>query len=366
MNNTYAPFNNEKVRQAIALGIDKERILNGFYGEGSSVAEYFTACTIPFACVGEPFPAFDPEAAQALLAEGLAEEGLDAFPEVAISLRVVDRPYLPFPEQVAVDLQDQLQANLGITTTIDVQESGTFIDNTSNGNVSGFHLLGWSADFPDPTNFLDYHFGAGAGPRFGEGFPDIHAALEAGGSTADEAVREAAYAEVNTLLAQHVPMVPITRGGSATAWRADVEGAHSSPLSLEDFAVIGPGADDALVIMQSAEPIGLYCADESDGESLRACKQILEQLYGFEVGGTATIPGLAEECTPNEDLSVWTCTLREGVTFHNGASFEANDVVTSFAVQWDAANPLHLGRDGSFTYFPGLWGGFLNPPPPAE
>ena len=125
-----------------------------------------------------PFPAFDPEGAKALLAEGLAELGLEAFPEVPISLRVVDRAYLPFPEQVAVDLQDQLQANLGITATIDVQESGTFIDNSDAGNLSGFHLLGWNADYPDPTNFLDYHFGPGASNQFGTGFDDIHAALQ--------------------------------------------------------------------------------------------------------------------------------------------------------------------------------------------
>ena len=95
----------------------------------------------------------------------------------------------------------------------------------------------------------------------------------------------------------------------------------------------------------------MYCADETDGESLRACEQIMEPLYAFEVGGTATTPRLAKECTANEDLTVWTCTLQDGVMFQNGAALDANDVVTSYAVQWDAANPLHVGRDGSFTYF---------------
>jgi len=366
MNNTYPPFDNEKIRQAISMGIDKQRIVDQFYAPGSAAADYFTPCSIPFACEGSAFPSFDPETAQALLAEGLAEEGMDAFPEVPISLRVVDRAYLPFPEQVAVDLQDQLQANLGISTTIDVQESGTFIDNSDAGNLSGFHLLGWNADYPDPTNFLDYHFGPGASSQFGNGFDDIHAALTKGATSADPAVRSEAYAEANTLLAQHVPMVPIAIGGSSTAWRTDVEGAHSSPLGNEEFAAVGPGADDQLVFMQNAEPIGMYCADETDGESLRACEQIMEPLYAFETGGTATVPRLATECTANEDLSVWTCALREGVAFHNGAAFDANDVVTSYAVQWDATNPLHVGRDGSFTYFPALWGGFLNPPAAEE
>jgi hypothetical protein len=31
-------------------------------------------------------------------------------------------------------------------------------------------------------------------------------------------------------------------------------------------------------------------------------------------------------------------------------------------VQWNAKDPLHKGRTGDFTYFPGLFGGFLNPP----
>jgi peptide/nickel transport system substrate-binding protein len=34
----------------------------------------------------------------------------------------------------------------------------------------------------------------------------------------------------------------------------------------------------------------------------------------------------------------------------------------SWVVQWDASHPLHVGRDGSFTYFSSLWGGFLNAP----
>jgi peptide/nickel transport system substrate-binding protein len=35
----------------------------------------------------------------------------------------------------------------------------------------------------------------------------------------------------------------------------------------------------------------------------------------------------------------------------------------SYAVQWDAANPLHKGRTGTFTYFNALFGQFLNAPP---
>ena len=118
-------------------------------------------------------------------------------------------------------------------------------------------------------------------------------------------------------------MVPVAHGASATAWLADVAGAHSSPLGNESFAHVTP-SDNQMVWMQNAEPISLYCADETDGETLRVCEQVMEPLYAYEVGGTRAIPALATECVGNEDATSFTCTLRDGVKFHNGASLDAN------------------------------------------
>jgi ABC-type transport system substrate-binding protein len=126
-----------------------------------------------------------------------------------------------------------------------------------------------------------------------------------------------------------------------------------------------PDGRDNLVFMQSGEPGSLYCADESDGEALRACEQSMESLYGFAENGTEAIPSLATSCTSNDDLTVWTCALREGVTFHDGATFEAKDVLVTLSAQWDALSSLHVGATGAFSYWPGLWGGFLNPPAPC-
>ena len=53
------------------------------------------------------------------------------------------------------------------------------------------------------------------------------------------------------------------------------------------------------------------------------------------------------------------------VTFHDGATFEAKDVLVSMSLQWDALSTLHKGATGAFSYWPGLWGGFLNPPAPC-
>ena len=359
MNNKYKPFDNEKVRQAVAMGIDRQRIVDNFMPPGSSVASHFTPCSIPNGCTGPEWYAFDVAAAKALLAEAGFPDGF----KTTIHLRDVVRGYLAQPVIVAQDIQAQLKANLNIDATIDVQESGTYIDNADAGKLDGIHLLGWGADYPDVTNFLDYHFGAGSSAQFGDKYPDIVAALQDGAKGATDDARTPAYEAANTAVKTHVPMVPISHAGSATAFKADVVGAHSSPLTSEMFSVMQPGDRQQLVWIQNGEPAGIYCADESDGEALRVCEQINEALYGFEVAGTKAIPVLATECKPNAELSVWTCTLRDNVVFEDGATFDANDVVLSYAVQWDADHPLHKGRDGSFTYFPSLWGGFLNPPP---
>jgi peptide/nickel transport system substrate-binding protein len=358
-NNTFPPFDNEKVRQAIALGIDKQRIIDNFYPPGTEIATHFTPCSFPFGCTGEPFPEFDPDAARALLAEAGFPDGFNT----VIHLRDVVRGYLAQPTVVAADIQAQLEVNLGITATIDVQESGAYIAAANAGELDGIHLLGWGADYPDITNFLDFHFGGGASPQFGDKFDDITGPIADGASTPVDSEREAAYTLANTAIAQHVPMVPIVHAGSATAFKADVTGAHSSPLGNENFAVMDPGGRDTLVWMQNAEPISLFCPDETDGESLRACEQVMESLYKYEVGGTTAEPALATECAPNDDLTVWTCTLRDGVKFHDGATFDANDVVLSYAAQWDAEHPLHAGNTGGFEYFSAFFGGFLNPPP---
>jgi peptide/nickel transport system substrate-binding protein len=359
MNNTYAPFDNEKVRQAVAMSIDRQRIVDNFFPAGSEVASHFTPCAIPNGCAGESWYEFNPERGRQLLAEAGFPDGF----KTEIAYRDVVRGYLPQPGVVAQDIQAQLRTNLNIDAQIVLMESGTFLAASDAGQLPGLHLLGWGADYPDATNFLDFHFGAGSTDQFGKRWDDITEALRKGAALADDNARQPFYTTANNAIKKHVPMVPISHGGSAVAYKSGVEGGHASPLGNEYFAVMSAAGKDTFVWMQNAEPISLYCADETDGESLRACEQVTEALLGYEVGGVAVKPSLATACNANADLTVWTCNLRKGVKFHDGSSLDANDVVMSLLVQWDYAHPLHKGNTGAFSYFTGLWGSHLNAPP---
>lgn len=357
-NNTIKPWDDVRVRQAIAMGINRQQIVDNFYPAGSTVADYFTPCEIPFACEGDKTWGFDPTAAKQLLADAGFPNGF----ETKIQFRAAVRGYLPDPPVIATEIQQQLKANLGITATLDLQESGAFLDANAAGTLEGIFILGWGADYPDPSNFLDYHFGSGSGKKFGETFKGIVDALNTGVASADPAARTAAYTLANNQIKENVPAVIIAHGASGAAYKADVKNAYASVFGAEVFATMKAGDRDTFVFMQNAEPLSLYCGDESDGETLRACEMVNESLYRYEVGGAASIPSLATECTANADSTVWTCKLRPGVKFHDGADLDANDVVVSYAVEWDTQHPLRKGRSGAFEYFPGLWGGFLNPP----
>jgi ABC-type transport system substrate-binding protein len=126
-----------------------------------------------------------------------------------------------------------------------------------------------------------------------------------------------------------------------------------------------PGDRHQFAYMQQHEPASLYCPDETDVDALRVCAQISEGLYRTNADGATPIPALADGCTADEELTTWTCTLRSGVRFHDGTHLDANDVVLSFAVQWDTEHPLHRGREGRFTAFIERFGGLLHPPPDA-
>lgn len=359
MTNTFAPFDNVDVRRAIAMGLDRGRIVDNFFPGGSEVASHFTPCSIPNGCEGDAWYDFDADAANALLDDAGFPRGDDGVRfSTTIYYRDVFRVYLPEPGLVAVELQTQLMDNLGIDADVVVMESGEFIAASTDGQLEGIYMLGWGADYPHVTNFLDFHFAAG-NPQFGETHPEIYEPLLEASQIADLATAAPLYAMANNAIRDLVPMIPIVHGANANAALASLDGAYKPPFGAVELFRLDNGTD-TIVFVQNAEPISLYCADETDGESLRPCQQVVESLLEYATNSGDTVPALATGCTSNDDASVWTCTLREDVTFHDGSKFDANDVVASWAAGLDASNPFHVGNTGGFDYFAYLWDGLIN------
>lgn len=349
MNVNKAPFDNEKVRQAFAMAVDRKKIVDEYYPAGSQVAQNWAPDSfVPGFSPSVQWYEHDPEGAKKLLTEA----GFDFNQEIPLSYREAVRVYLPAPGKVAQEVQAQL-AEIGVKIRLEPKESGTFLKSASGGNET-FMLLGWGADYPDATNFYDTHFGA-AVKTFGKPFDDIIEQLKIGATNSDKDKRQAAYDKLNALIKQHAPMIPVAHGVAAQAFLAEVEGAHANPLTPNEYWRM-KGPKDTFVYMQSAEPITLDCADETDGETFNVCGQIFETLLSFKPGTIELVPALAESFTANENATEFTFKLRSGVKFSNGAELAADDVVATFARGMDATNPAHKGDDGSFQYFKDYFG----------
>ena len=170
--NTIKPFDNEKVRQAIAEGIDRQRIIDNFYPKGSSVADYFTPCPILGGCEGDPWYKFDPGGSQEASRRRGLPQWLRRDPVLPFRVPVLTCAARPggagYPGPAQGEPEHQCQA----------QRDG--IDGFPRCRAEGalpLVILGWGADYPDQTDFLDYHFGKTATPQFGNTFPDIVSVL---------------------------------------------------------------------------------------------------------------------------------------------------------------------------------------------
>jgi peptide/nickel transport system substrate-binding protein len=71
-----------------------------------------------------------------------------------------------------------------------------------------------------------------------------------------------------------------------------------------------------------------------------------DMLLQFSDEDLSPAPGLAEDCEPNSDYTVWTCTLREGVRWSDGTPLTAEDV--AFTYRFVIDNNISAYR----SYFP--------------
>ena len=100
-------------------------------------------------------------------------------------------------------------------------------------------------------------------------------------------------------------------------------------------------AADDVTIALDANIIGLDPADLNDNLSMTASRTMLQGLYGFDKD-MKLVPVLAESIDANPEATEFVAHLRHGILFHDGASFNAAAVKTSFD---RAANPEnHLKR----------------------
>lgn len=99
-------------------------------------------------------------------------------------------------------------------------------------------------------------------------------------------------------------------------------------VALTSSTALSVASAETLRWARAGDSLTLDPHAQNEGPTHTLAHQMYEPLLQRDMTG-AVIPALATEWAPTEDPTVWRFKLREGVKFHNGADFNADDVVFS-------------------------------------
>jgi len=230
-NCTQAPFNNALVRQAFACAIDR----NTFISDVEAGVGKATTGWIPPGMPGYDANAgsqydFNPTKAKQLLAQaGYSDPS---------KLPAVTYTYANTTNDttLAEFLQGQLQTNLGITVTLNPEETNTYQSNINAGNFQ-FAWFGWIADYPDPDDWLLSEFTTGGGVNQTHySNPSFDALAKQAESELNNTTRLSDWEKAQTMMLADAPIAPIYNSEGFSLVKPWVKGLDASTI---DYSLPG-------------------------------------------------------------------------------------------------------------------------------
>jgi len=231
MNHLQPPFDNIKVRQAVARAIDRSMYAAVVAGDPS----FATDCAAIFGC-GMPYdskdgiPSRDVAAAKAMLKEAGAD-----LSKPLVMLHVANAPGIAALGNVT----RQVLADLGFKVEMQAMDFQTFATrrlNTKPTSEGGWNLAHTTNSVPDQGNPLSNPFLVAVGhPASAWGWPTDPKTEELRlkfATAADEAARKAIAAEIQVRAYEQVLYLPLAQFTTPSAWRDNLQGVLKSPVML--------------------------------------------------------------------------------------------------------------------------------------
>lgn len=219
-NLTREPFTNPKVRQAIAMAVDRGPIID------SSLNGYGTPTDVLFpqdfwaALKRDTPPGPDIEGARALLAEAGFPDGFDT--------TIAGWAEYGFLKNSAIVVQEQLK-QIGVNAELNLMDTGTmgqtvYVDKNFDMAVTG------DSAFVDPNGLIFPNFKTGEGGNFcSYSNPQVDELIDQGIAVTDQAQRAEIYQQIQTILLEDLPWVCLYIGQQYEAMKTYVMGYEHVP-----------------------------------------------------------------------------------------------------------------------------------------
>lgn len=240
LNHGRPPLGDVRVREAISLAIDRERLAKEAYGAFAAPAGQL----LPPGFFGHvpqiAPPARDLERARALMAEAEVDEGFS----LNLWTPEVPRPYLPDPRRSGEIIAENL-AEINIDVNVRTEPLRRFLERRTSGRATSW-LMGWQAQILDPDNFWYYHFSPSRAPAEGQYSNETLAALLLDGQREENGqVRLEAYASSAEIVQADVPRVFLAYVRPIVAHVRGLEGFQPGPLGFDDLGRVFLGGAPA-------------------------------------------------------------------------------------------------------------------------
>lgn len=221
-----------EVRQAIAYALNRSAVVDEVLPAGSRTATQFQPPALSGWNPNLITYDHDPDRARQLLAG--ADEG-------DLTLRFAwptgaSWPYLPAADQVFERFQADLAA-VGITVEPVPLSWGPDYPVTVRSGTVDLYLLGRAADYPDGHDFIGNWFQR-SHPAWGFDYPELFERVAQADQAVDPETRHALYQELNAMIMEYLPGVPIAHLPTSVVFAPYVAGVELSPLADDRFTAV--------------------------------------------------------------------------------------------------------------------------------
>jgi oligopeptide transport system substrate-binding protein len=200
-NTTRKPFDDPRVRRALALCVDRQRIVDRIVRIGGPASTFVPPQTANYK--SPKGLARDPELAKRLLREAGYPDG-KGFPTFEYLFNTSE-----LHKQIAVELRQMWKDELGITMELKQTEWKVYLADQSGLNFD-LTRSSWIGDYNDPNTFLDMFMSNNGNNRTGWKNLQYDELVRTGNAQMDRKRRAEILAEAETLLVtKEMPIVPI-------------------------------------------------------------------------------------------------------------------------------------------------------------
>lgn len=108
----------------------------------------------------------------------------------------------------------------------------------------------------------------------------------------------------------------------------------ATEVGVDSIPTSGQKGGTLRIGIASEQPSKLHFSGaqgKMDAAAFCLANAVYDPLFLSSADGKSWLPHLAVSATPNTTKNVWTVTLRQGVKFHNGDSFTADNVVANYS-----------------------------------